>query len=101
MDNESTPKAVGENVLIDPKEDKPRNGVIVPDSAKEQPKIGTVISVGSKVDEIKPGDVVFFEHWYGKEYKRDGKTYIVVEQSHILVKESEVEVTMGIDLRKK
>lgn len=68
-------------------------GIIIPDTAKEKPSEGEVISVGSGVrDEagklipldVKAGDVVLFSKWSGTEVNVDGEDLLVVKESDIM-----------------
>ncbi len=68
-------------------------GIVLPESAKEKPQRGTVISVGEgkllkdgtrgKV-QVKKGDVVLFTSYAGSEIKVDGKDYLVMDESDIM-----------------
>ena len=62
-------------------EAKTAGGIIIPDSAKEKPSEGEIISVGEGAynedgDRIKPdvkaGDRILFGKWSGTEDKNDG-----------------------------
>lgn len=46
-------------------------GILLPDSAKEKPKRGTVIALGSPEEGLKVGDEVFFSSYSGVEVKVD------------------------------
>ena len=68
-------------------------GIIIPDSAKEKPQEGEVISVGSgNRDEsgklvpldVKKGDKVLFGKWSGTEVKIDGEDLIIMKESDIM-----------------
>jgi chaperonin GroES len=72
---------------------KSAGGIIIPDTAKEKPSEGEVISVGSGVrDEngklvpldVKAGDLVLFSKWSGTEVTVDGEELLVVKESDIL-----------------
>jgi chaperonin GroES len=74
-------------------ESKTSGGIIIPDTAKEKPMEGKVISVGSgtkseKGDliplQVKAGDKVLFGKWSGNEIKLDGKDYLVMKESDIM-----------------
>ena len=70
-----------------------KGGIIIPDTAKEKPMEGEVISVGpgkimedgkrSPVD-VKPGDRVLFGKYAGTEIKIDDKDYIIMREEEIL-----------------
>jgi chaperonin GroES len=77
-------------VLVKPHEaeEKTASGIIIPDSAKEKPRQGTVILVGSpKKDEemeVKKGDVVLYGKYSGQELTIKGEDYLLISQSDIL-----------------
>ena len=74
-------------------EEKTAGGIIIPDSAKEKPSEGEVISVGSgaRADDgkvtpldVKAGDRVLFGEWSGTEIKIDGEDLLIMKESDIL-----------------
>jgi chaperonin GroES len=70
-----------------------KGGIIIPDTAKEKPMEGEVISVGpgkmmedgkrSPVD-VKAGDRVLFGKYAGTEIKIDDKEYVIMREEEIL-----------------
>ncbi len=77
-------------ILVQPKaaEEKTVSGIIIPDSAKEKPQIGTVLLVGSgkkhEPMELNVGDVVFYGRYSGTELNVDGDDYLLMSQSDVL-----------------
>jgi len=74
-------------------EEKTAGGIIIPDTAKEKPSEGEVISVGSGArDEsgklvpldVKAGDRVLFGKWSGTEVKLNGEDLLIMKESDIL-----------------
>ncbi len=69
-------------------EEKTVSGIIIPDSAKEKPQVGTVVLVGvGKTDEpmeLKVGDVVFYGKYAGTELNIDGVDYLLMSQTDVL-----------------
>lgn len=74
-------------------EEKTAGGIIIPDSAKEKPMEGEIISVGSghkseggKVTplDVKAGDIVLFTKWAGTEVKVEGEELMIMKESDIL-----------------
>ncbi|HJY06647.1 MAG TPA: co-chaperone GroES [Bryobacteraceae bacterium] len=70
-----------------------RNGIIIPDSAKEKPQEGEVIAVGrgKRLDDgkvlaldVKVGDRILFGKYSGSDTKLDGSEYIVMREDDIL-----------------
>ncbi len=79
-------KPLGERVLVERTEveNKTASGIIIPDNAKEKPQTAKVIAVGSKVEDIKVGDVVVFEQYRGSEIKLEGKDYLILNLENIM-----------------
>ena len=79
-----------DRVLVEPLEDseqKTAGGIIIPDSAKEKPRMGIVRSVGTdeKLQKIvKTGDKVLYGKYSGDEIEADGKKYLIVKKEDIL-----------------
>ena len=74
-------------------EDKTVGGIIIPDTAKEKPSQGKVISVGpgtrgedGKLNalDVKEGDTILFGKWSGTEVKIDGQDLLIMKESDIL-----------------
>jgi chaperonin GroES len=74
-------------------EAKTAGGIIIPDTAKEKPQEGEVISVGTGARndtgqvtplEVKAGDCILFGKWSGTEVKVDGEDLIIMKESDIL-----------------
>jgi chaperonin GroES len=74
-------------------EQKTAGGILLPDTAKDKPKEGTVVAVGPgrvldsgevKALEVKKGDKVLFGGYAGSEVKVDGKDYLILSESEIL-----------------
>ena len=86
---------LGDRVLIKrhDAEETTKGGIILPDSAKEKPREGSVIAVGSgqlldngkRADfTVKPNDRVLFSSYAGSEIKVDGEDYIILGEDEIL-----------------
>jgi chaperonin GroES len=74
-------------------ESKTAGGIIIPDTAKEKPAEGKVVSIGAGArDEdgdrialdVKVGDRILFAKWGGTEVKVDGKELVILKESDIL-----------------
>jgi len=70
-----------------------RGGIILPDTAKEKPQEGEVISAGKgKINEegkvrpldVKEGDRILFGKYSGTEIKLDGEDYIIMREEEVL-----------------
>ena len=74
-------------------DEKTAGGIIIPDTAKEKPMEGEVVSCGpgargedGKIQplELKKGDRVLFGKWSGTEVKLDGQELIIMKESDIM-----------------
>jgi chaperonin GroES len=74
-------------------EEKTRGGIIIPDTAKEKPQEGEVLSVGPGARneqgqiqplDVKAGDRVLFGKWSGTEVRIDGEDLLIMKESDIM-----------------
>lgn len=74
-------------------EEERKGGIIIPDTAKEKPQEGVVMSVGAGrktpkgttiAPEVKAGDRVLFGKYAGTEYKRDNEELVIMREDDIL-----------------
>ena len=74
-------------------DEKTAGGIIIPDTAKEKPMEGEVVSCGpgARGDdgeiqplELKKGDRVLFGKWSGTEVKLDGQELIIMKESDLM-----------------
>ena len=74
-------------------DEKTKGGIIIPDTAKEKPIQGTVVSVGNgKMNDngsiipmtVKQGDQVLFGKYSGTEIKFDGEEHLILREDDIL-----------------
>ena len=74
-------------------EEKTAGGIIIPDSAKDKPQEGEVISTGKgrTNDEgktfalaVKEGDRILFGKYSGTEIKIDGEEFIIMKEDEVL-----------------
>jgi chaperonin GroES len=88
-------RPLGDKVLIKRVEAEAMTagGIVLPESAKEKPKRGTVLSLGDgtlldtgerKELQVKKGDTVLFTSYAGTEIKVDGEEMIIMDESDIL-----------------
>ena len=70
-----------------------RGGIIIPDSAKEKPQEGEVISVGKGKSndegkvfplDVKAGDSILFGKYSGTEIKIDGEELLIMREEEVL-----------------
>ena len=88
-------KPLGSRVLVEPieAEEVTAGGIVLPETAKEKPQKGKVLSVGPgdrdedgdriKLD-VSEGDVVLFAKYSGTEIKVDGKKLLILRESDLL-----------------
>ncbi len=62
------------------------SGIIIPDSAKEKPLEGKVITLGTDATKsgISEGDTVVFQKYSGTEITIDGTEYLIMNTGDIL-----------------
>jgi len=88
-------KPLGNRVVIEPleQEEITAGGIVLPETAKEKPQKGKVLSVGpGDRDEdgeripmdVKEGDTVLFAKYAGTEIKVDGKKLLILRESDLL-----------------
>ena len=74
-------------------EEKTKGGIIIPDTAKEKPSEGVIVSVGpgarddsGKIvaPDVKAGDRVLFGKWSGTEVKLNGEDLLIMKESDIM-----------------
>ena len=69
------------------KEERTASGLFIPDTAKEKPRAGKVVAVGTDEDlqsKVKVGDKILFAKYGGEEIQVDGKDFRIVQRSDIL-----------------
>ncbi|MSR55018.1 MAG: co-chaperone GroES [Gemmataceae bacterium] len=74
-------------------EEKTAGGIVLPDTAREKPKQGKVLSTGEgrilengkrKTFQVKKGDRVLFTSYAGSEITVDNKEYLIMTEDDIL-----------------
>lgn len=80
------------DITVSSEEQRTASGIIIPDTAKEKPKIAPVVGM-SVIDnaEVKPGDMVLFKPYSGNEIEFEGKKYLILPYADILAKIVETE----------
>ena len=88
-------RPLADKVLVERIEaqNKTAGGIVLPDTAKEKPQKGKVISTGKgkvlddgtvREVQVKKGDVVLFTSYAGTEIKIEGKEYLIMDESDIM-----------------
>lgn len=65
-------------------EEKTASGIVLPDSAKEKPKMAKVLAVGKEVKEVKVGDTVLYKSYGPDDVKVEGKEYLIGKEEDLL-----------------
>jgi chaperonin GroES len=74
-------------------DEKTKGGLIIPDTAKEKPAEGEIVSVGTGARKdsgeliapsVKAGDKILFGKWSGTEVTLDGEELLIMKESDIL-----------------
>jgi chaperonin GroES len=88
-------RPLGDKVIVKrlEAEERTAGGIVIPDSAKEKPKQGKIISVGNgkllengtrSQMQVKKGDKVLFTSYAGSEVKIAGEEYLIMDESEIM-----------------
>jgi chaperonin GroES len=88
-------KPLGNRVVVEPieQEEVTAGGIVLPETAKEKPQKGKVLSVGpgdrnEKGDripmDVKLGDMVLFAKYAGTEIKVEAKKLLILRESDLL-----------------
>ena len=88
-------KALHDRVLVRrvKSDEKTKGGLIIPDTAKEEPAGGEIVSVGAGARKdsgeliapsVKAGDNILFGKWSGTEVTLDGEELLIMKESDIL-----------------
>ena len=74
-------------------EEKTKSGILLPDSAKEKPTKGKVVSFGpGKLDDngkrmeigLKAGETVYYGKYSGTDVEVDGEKFVILRETDIL-----------------
>ncbi|MDB5321114.1 MAG: chaperonin Cpn10 [Phycisphaerales bacterium] len=74
-------------------EEKTKSGIFLPDTAKEKPTKGKVVSVGpGRLDDkgkameipVRVGDTVYYGKYSGTEIEVDGQKFVILRESDLL-----------------
>jgi chaperonin GroES len=88
-------KPLGDRIVVRPQEEaesRTAGGLVIPDTAKEKPQLGTILAVGpgefrdgerTPMD-VSVGDVVFYSKYGGTEVKHDGEDLLILSSRDVL-----------------
>jgi len=88
-------KPLGNRVVVEPieQEEITAGGIVLPETAKEKPQKGKVLTIGpGERDEdgeripmdVSPGDTVLYAKYAGTEIKVDGQKLLILKESDLL-----------------
>jgi chaperonin GroES len=88
-------RPLGDRVVVKPtpREEMTKSGIVLPDTAKEKPQEGTILSTGPgrilddgkrEPMDVKQGQKVLYAKYAGTEFKIDGDELLIVSQKDIL-----------------
>ena len=82
-------KPLDDRVLVQvlEEEETSAGGIIIPDTAKERPRVGKILAVGTdeELQElVKEGNQVLFAKYSGDEVKVDGQEMLIISRGDVL-----------------
>ena len=88
-------KPLGDRIVVKRQEagEKTKGGIILPDSAKEKPQMGSILAVGDgkilkdgkrQPLQLKKGDTVLFTSYAGDEFKLEGDKVLLMREEDVL-----------------
>jgi chaperonin GroES len=91
----TTLKPLGDRLVIrpTPREEMTKSGIVLPDTAKERPQEGTILSVGPgrtlddgsrEAMDVSAGQKVLFQKYAGTEFKLDDEELLILSQKDVL-----------------
>ena len=91
----TTLKPLGDRLVVrpTPREEMTKSGIVLPDTAKERPQEGTVLSVGPgrtlddgtrEAMDVSEGQKVLFQKYAGTDFKLDEEELLILSQKDVL-----------------
>jgi chaperonin GroES len=88
-------RPLGNRLVVEPleAEEVTAGGIVLPETAKEKPQKGIVLSIGpgerddkgKRIDmDVQAGDTVLYAKYAGTEIKVDGKKLLILKENDIL-----------------
>lgn len=88
-------KPLGDRIVVEPRDEEvstTASGLVIPDTAKEKPQMGSVIAVGpgefqdgDRIPmDVKVGDMVVYSKYGGTEIKIEGTDYLILSSRDVL-----------------
>jgi chaperonin GroES len=91
----TTLKPLGDRLVIrpTPRDEMTKSGIVLPDTAKERPQEGTILSVGPgrilddgtrEAMDVSAGQKVLFQKYAGTEFKLEEEELLILSQKDVL-----------------
>jgi chaperonin GroES len=88
-------KPLGDRLVVrpTPREEMTKSGIVLPDTAKERPQEGTIISAGPgrilddgsrEAMDVSAGQKILFQKYAGTEFKLDEEELLILSQKDVL-----------------
>jgi chaperonin GroES len=88
-------KPLGDRLVVQPvpREEMTKSGIVIPDTAKERPQEGTILSVGPgrtlddgsrEAMEVQAGQKILFQKYAGTEFKIEDEELLILSQKDVL-----------------
>ena len=88
-------KPLGDRLVVQPvpREEMTKSGIVIPDTAKERPQEGTILSVGPgrtlddgsrEAMEVQAGQKILFQKYAGTEFKLEEDELLILSQKDVL-----------------
>jgi chaperonin GroES len=88
-------KPLGDRLVVrpTPREEMTKSGIVLPDTAKERPQEGTIVSIGPgrtlddgsrEAMDVEVGQKILFQKYAGTEFKLDEEELLILSQKDVL-----------------
>ena len=88
-------KPLGDRIVVrpTPREEMTKSGIVLPDTAKERPQEGTILSIGPgrtlddgsrEAMDVEVGQKILFQKYAGTEFKLDEEELLILSQKDVL-----------------
>ena len=93
--SETKLKPLGDRIVVrpTPREEMTKSGIVLPDTAKERPQEGTILSIGPgrtlddgsrEAMDVEVGQKILFQKYAGTEFKLDDEDLLILSQKDVL-----------------
>ena len=88
-------KPLGDRLVVrpTPREEMTKSGIVLPDTAKERPQEGTILSIGPgrtlddgsrEAMDVEVGQKILFQKYAGTEFKLEEEELLILSQKDVL-----------------